>query len=367
MKVHARHGPFRLSPNTLNTDNYNKRIMMGRRNQLIQTNGQPVYGVFPNGVEQLNYLDYDLRTTMDRKRSTLAKRFGFNQFQFISFVSDQLIVGVAVVDLKLVSNAFLYLYEPATGKFEEFTFLQPFARNTFIEPYPNNGTSEFKQGKNRIRISASTTPGVRKVEVNLAGKVKIEATIDETTSYNPLAICSRAGYNGWVFTQKSAAQVCNGSVTWGDTEYDLEKTDALAAVDWSAGFMRRETFWNWGSLSCRLADGRRLGFNLAAGVNETGNTENAVWLDGRMIKIDMVDFQFDRYQNKNSWALRSSDGIIDLHFTPEGQRKEKINALFMASNFTQHFGRFHGDIHLPDETIHLDGAWGFTEDHFAKW
>lgn len=340
---------------------------MARRDQLIQPNGQPVYGVFPQGVERLNYLDYDLRTTMDSKRSKLAKRFGFNQFQFVSFVSDQLIVGLAIVDLKLVSNAFIYLYEPTTGYFEEFSFLQPFARKTFIEPAPNNGDSEFKQGKNSLRISATRVPGVRKVEVTIADKVTIDATIDETTAYNPLAVCARAGYNGWVFTQKSAAQVCNGRVQWDELTFDLHEINALAAVDWTAGFMRRETFWNWGSLSCNLADGRRLGFNLAAGVNETGFTENALWLDGRLIKVDMVDFQFDRYQPKNTWALRSADGIIDLHFTPEGQRTEKINALVMASNFTQHFGRFHGEIHLPGETIHLDGAWGFTEDHYAKW
>ncbi len=340
---------------------------MARRDQLIQPNGQPVFGVLPEGVERINYLDYDLRTTMDRKRSKLAKRLGFNQFQFISFASDQLIVGLAIVDLKLVSNAFLYLYEPTTGYFEEFSFLQPFARKTFIEPAPNNGDSEFVHGKNRLRISATSIPGIRKVAVDVAGKVQIEATIDETTKYNPLAICSRAGYDGWVFTQKSAAQVCNGTVRWDEKKFDLLEIDALAAVDWTAGFMRRETFWNWASLSCRLADGRRLGLNLAAGVNETGNTENALWLEGRLIKVDMVDFQFDRYQSKNTWALRSADGIIDLHFSPAGQRKEKINALFMASNFTQHFGCFHGEIHLPGETIHISDAWGFTEDHFAKW
>ena len=340
---------------------------MARRDQLIQPNGQPVFGVFPEGVEQINYLDYDLRTTMDRKRGALAKRFGFNQFQFISFASEQLIVGLAIVDLKLVSNAFLYLYQPSTGAFEEFSFLQPLARKTFIDAAPNNGVSEFIQGKNRLHISATRIPGIRKVTVEVAGKVQINATIDETTKYNPLAICSRAGYDGWVFTQKSAAQVCNGSVRWHEKKFDLREIDALAAVDWTAGYMRRETFWNWASLSCRLNDGRRLGLNLAAGVNETGNTENALWLEGRLIKVDMVHFQFDRYQPNNSWAMRSADGIIDLHFTPAGQRKEKINALFMASNFTQHFGRFHGEIHLPDETIHLDGAWGFTEDHFAKW
>lgn len=340
---------------------------MTRRDQLIQPDGQPVFGVFPDGVERLNYLDYDLRTNMDRKRSKLAKRFGFNQFQFISFASEQLIVGLAIVDLKLVSNAFLYLYEPATGYFEEFSFLQPLARKTFIEPAPNNGDSAFVKGKNSIKISATTVPGIRKVSVDVAGKVEIEATIDETTKYNPLAICSRAGYNGWVFTQKSASQVCNGTVRWGKKTLDLHAINALAAVDFSAGFMRRETFWNWASLSHHLSDGRRLGLNLAAGVNETGNTENALWLDGRLIKVDMVDFQFDRYQTNNSWALRSADGIIDLHFTPAGQRKEKINALFMASNFTQHFGCFHGEIHLPDETIQISDAWGFTEDHFAKW
>src|SRR5690606_22187989 len=136
---------------------------MARRDQLIQPNGQPVFGVFPEGVEQINYLDYDLRTTMDRKRGALAKRFGCNQFQFISFASEQLIVGLAIVDLKLVSNAFLYLYQPSTGAFEEFSFLQPLARKTFIDAAPNNGVSEFIQGKNRLHISATRVPGIRKV------------------------------------------------------------------------------------------------------------------------------------------------------------------------------------------------------------
>src|SRR5690554_369319 len=340
---------------------------MTRRNQLIQPNGQPEFGVFPEGVERINYLDYDLRTTMDRKRGKLAKRLGFNQFQFISFASEHLMAGLAIVDLKLISNAFLYLYEPTTGRFEEFSFLQPLARHTSIEPAPNSGESKFRHGNNTLRIRAGRAPGIRKVDVNLNGRVVIDATVDESSAYQPLAICSRAGYDGWVFTQKSAAQLCRGRIHWNDSNYDLSDLNALAAVDWTAGFMRRETFWNWASLSCYLPDGRRLGFNFAAGVNETGFTENALWLDGRLIKVDMVNFQFDRYQPEHAWILRSSDSVIDLIFKPAGQRKEKINALIIKSNFTQHFGQFHGKIHLPDEMIELEGAWGFSEDHFAKW
>ncbi|QQD24593.1 DUF2804 family protein [Venatoribacter cucullus] len=340
---------------------------MARRDKLIQPNGQPAFGLFSDGVEQINYLDYDLRTAMDRKRSGLAKRFGFNQFQFVSLLSDELIIGIAIVDLKLVSNAFVYLYQPATKRFEEFSFLQPLARHTHIDPRPNSGVAEFRQGNNLLRIQASHTPGVRKLEVNLPGKLSIDATIDESTSYNPLAICTRAGYTGWVFTQKSAAQVCHGRVQWHDQAFDLQQLRALAAVDWTGGYMRRETFWNWGSLSCHLRDGRRLGFNLAAGVNETGFTENALWLDGRLIKVDMVDFRFDRYQPNHSWAMRSADGIIDLHFTPHGRRQDKTNALVIASNFSQYFGQYHGEIRLPGEVIHLEGEWGLAEDHFAKW
>ena len=340
---------------------------MAAKQQLINTNGQPTYGVYPESVDHINYMDFDLRSPMDRKLGSLAKRFKFNQFQFIGLISPKLIVGIAIVDLKVGGNSFIYLYEPETDKFEEFSFIQPFAMNTSIEPFPNDGEASFKKGANKVSIKASSRPGVRKVQVSLAGGVEIDATIDESTAYNPLAVCSRAGYQGWVFTQKSNALVCNGNVKWGGKDYDLEAIDALASVDWSCGYMRRETFWNWGSMSCKLADGRRLGFNLAAGVNETGTSENALWLDGKMYKIDMVDFQFDRYHPNHAWAMRSNDGMIQLHFEPKGQRKEKMNVVVAASNFTQHFGQYYGEIHLPDEVITLDGEWGFSEDHYAKW
>ena len=337
------------------------------REKLINPQGQPACGLFPDGVETINYLDFDLRSHMDRRRSTLAKRLRFNQFQFISLISPELIIGAAIVDLKLVSNAFLYFYHHASDTYEEFSFLQPLARHTRIDTSPLNGDAVFRKGNNHFSIQATRIPGVRRLQITLNNGTRVDATIDETTGYQPLALCTRAGYQGWTFTQKSAARVCNGDVHWQGKDYDLKQLDTLAAVDWSAGYMRRETFWNWASLSCRLADGRRLGLNLAAGVNETGFTENALWLDGRLIKIDMTDFLFDRYHPTHAWAMRSADGIIDLHFEPQGKREEKINALLIASNFKQYFGRYHGEIRLPGETLRLTGEWGLAEDHYARW
>ena len=59
---------------------------MPAREKLINSQGQPTYGLFPDGVEDINYQDFDLRTVMDRKISGWRKRLAFNQFQFISLI-----------------------------------------------------------------------------------------------------------------------------------------------------------------------------------------------------------------------------------------------------------------------------------------
>lgn len=132
--------------------------------------------------------------------------------------------------------------------------------------------------------------------------------------------------------------------------------------------MRSQTFWNWGSILGRLEDGRRIGLNIAAGTNETGFTENVFWLDGVQHKIDMIDFNFDRSNILLLWKMRSFDNKLHLEFRPEGIREEKINALLLASNFKQLFGRYYGELITKDgEKIQLNGQLGFAEDHYAKW
>lgn len=335
--------------------------------RLIQANGQPRFGHFPQGVEQINYMDYDWRTVMDKPKSQLAKRFGHNQFQFISLSNDQFILGVAIVDLKLVSNAFVYVYHIARQQFDEWRWISPLSWGTQCDNRPNQGGCYFRKGDVEISIQARRNPAVRVLQISGVKGLTLEATLDESSQYQPLALCSRAGYDGWSFTQKSTAQLCQGRLHYQGELFDLGQMNTLAAVDWSGGFMRRDTFWNWSSISTFLEDGRRFGMNLAAGVNETGTTENAIWLDGRLHTIGGVNFQFDRYHPKNSWGMQSNDGVIDLHFTPMGVRKEKLNVGWLASNFRQYYGLYQGDIHLKNETLHLNNVWGLAEDHYARW
>ena len=333
--------------------------------KLIADNGQPQFGQFDPAPTEINYRDGDLRSPMDRRRGRLARYFSFNQFQFVALSSPELIVGLAIVDLKWLSSAFVYAYSPLTGAFEEFSFLQPLARRTHIAPRPNDGAAVFVKGANRLSIDAER--GLRRVTVGLASGLNIDAVIDEGNGYSPMALCTRAGYQGWVYTQKVTARPVTGTVSWRGEVHDLAAQHSLGSVDWTAGYMRRETFWNWGSLSAYLPDGRRLGFNLVAGVNDTGYTENALWLDDQLIKLSTVVFEFDRYQRDAPWRMRSQDGVLDLCFEPAGRRSERRNAGFVASNFSQFFGRYTGKLTLPGETLTLDGLWGLAEDHYARW
>ena len=331
--------------------------------KLINGKGQIVPGVLNEPVKEINYLDYDLRTVMDRPRSRLARRWRFNQFQFVSAMGPGWVFGLAVVDLKLLGNGFFYLYDFETGQMMEQSFLQPLARQTRIEPLPEEGVATFSKGEVDVRI-APTADG-RTIAVSALGDIRIELTLKEDR--DPLRLVCPAGYNGWVFTRKSAGLPVEGEVRW---DYRIWRCDeeTRGTIDWSCGFMRRETAWNWACLAGQLPDGRSVGLNLAAGVNETGMTENALWLDGVCHKLGAARFRFDRYQPGRDWHVTTEDGRIDLHFVPAGVRKEKLNAWVLASNFRQYVGTFNGTV--TDEAggkIEGKGLRGLMEDHFARW
>lgn len=340
---------------------------MASRERLIDANGQPAYGRFDEPVADINYTDFDLRTPMGEPVHSKKRRSRFNQFQFIAINAEPLFIGLSIVRLRYVSHAFIYLYDHDKGTWAQHRFTNLLHRGLRFGQSPNQDTVSFIRGKNKLSIRATHRPGVRQVRVSLADGTRIRASIDESSHYMPLALCTRTGFNGWTYTQKANARVCHGQVNWAGSVYELEKLRALASIDWTGGYMRRETSWNWASLSTRLHDDRKLGINLASGVNETGFSENTLWLDGVPTALPLAHFQFDRDQENNGWSITSLDEKIRLHFDPVTHYSHKTNALIIASNFKQILGHYNGEIDLPHETIRIDNAWGLIEDHYAKW
>ncbi|SCY33546.1 DUF2804 domain-containing protein [Desulfoluna spongiiphila] len=325
---------------------------------LIRDDGTLPYGYHHNPVGELNFLDFDLRTAFGSRRSSLYKRVKFNRFNFVGFMADEFLAGVAVVDLGLIKNGFAYHFDRKTGVLTETSVLTPFRAT--IRPTPDTPMSRINTSSLALTIS-ETGVDCRTDTFSL----KAEFTAPHPA---PLRVASRTGYRGWTYTDKRSPVSVKGTFSVNGTTTEIASPHVLALTDWSAGYMRRNTFWSWASSAAVLADGRPFGMNLAAGVNETGFTENMIWIDGAPVHIGPVHFDYRDNDTTTPWRITSMDGIIDLTFTPEGHREEKVNALVMGSLFTQLCGSFTGTVTPPGaDPVPVTNAPGFCEDHFARW
>lgn len=337
---------------------------------LIQPNGRPRFGYFPETPDLINVEDFDYRTPMGKRQNRLRKWLDYNQFQYIGIVSDELLVGCALADFRYAGIAFVYTYEPASRKLTEFSTKVPLGRGFSLTPRPIDGTSMVETGGNRIRMIGSKTPRTVSLEIDLKSGLHVDAhfALDGPAPLQPMALCTQTATNGWVFTQKVAGVRATGTVSGALGTVDLTSIGAQAHYDYSVGYMRRETFWNWACFSGE-ADGHDVGLNLSCGVNETSFSENCVWIDGELIPTGLTSFEYDRSApDTQPWRIVTNDGFVELDFEPEGIHRERLNLVVLSSNFKQVFGKFNGVIHVPGhEPIAVKNIYGFVEDQYAKW
>ena len=334
------------------------------REQLINPDGLPAFGIFSQAINEINFKDYQYLSPFGKKKNSISKHFAYNQFEYVGGVSDKIIFGVAIADLKFLTTTFFYIYLPETGKFFHKSFKAPFSIGSKFSNFPETGVVSFSQGKNKIEMAPLN--GRRKLTLELASGETVEAEFLEE-GIEPLRICTQAGVNGWVYVRKTAGSPVIGKIDCDLGKFDLEKLGVYGHNDYSVGFMRRETFWNWASFTGKIEKGV-IGINLSCGVNETSFSENSLWINGERFQMPLVSFQYDKRDLKKDWKIVSSDSAIDLVFKPEGNYRENINAFIVASNFNQLYGKYFGKIQIsPTKSIKINGMYGYAEDHYAKW
>lgn len=341
---------------------------MSDRN-LIQANGRPRFGHFDDARE-VNIEAYQHRTPMGDKAGLLARWAGYKRFQYFGILSQSVLAGCALVHLRHTALAFVYVYSPERGMQFEKTWRLPLGLGCKLSNSPINGTTHYRFGSTRIELGYADTPRVKSLKVQVPGKLGIEAQFDETAGqFQPMSLCTRIGRNGWVYAHKAAALPARGHIECKGRLYDLEQSQAYAHHDFSAGYMRRETFWNWACFSGESTAGQPIGLNVSCGVNETSYSENCYWLDGKLHSLGLCQFDYDwDAPSRSDWRVSNHDGRLDMVFTPQGAHQEKLNLGLIASDFKQIFGHFTGRIIGDDgELIEVLALPGFVEDQYAKW
>ncbi|WP_133407754.1 DUF2804 domain-containing protein [Parashewanella tropica] len=330
--------------------------------RLIDIHGNPTYGQFDGGVDQINIEDFCYFNSMDNRVNPLKKYLHFKQFQFVSILTPHYLLGAAIADIRYLGLGFVYLYDIHKNTLVETNWLRPPLLGYALSHSPKYGKS-YIGGRSKA-MSLSINEGLWQLKID-SSAIQADLILSPPSLSLPIALCTPTGYNGWTYTQKHNGLKPSGRLTINNEPQPLNK--ALASYDFMAGFMCRQVSWRWASINS-FSDDKVIGLNLAAGINETGATENVFWINGEKHLLPPVHFDFDRHVKRESWHLFSHDGGINLSFTPRNQRIYKHNFGWLQSNTKQFIGDFNGQITDSKGRIyHLNNVLGITEDHCSKW
>ncbi|MDM1755007.1 DUF2804 domain-containing protein [Acinetobacter towneri] len=328
---------------------------------LIQANGQPHYGRFSELPKKIDYQAYQYKSPYGEVLSGWRKRLKYKKFKFCSIQHEHYTIGLAIADIAWAGHGFVNIYNHMTGEVQEWNAINFLSRNTVLDEQPLFNQSFFEKSPFQIEIQHAN--GVRYIRVTKYGEIKLSARIF-CAGTDPLSMCSPTGINGWTYTQKLTTLGCEGYFVnkTGQTIQFHERT--FASLDDTCGFLRPETAWFW--LSCNFWDteNRRVGLNLASGVNESFGNENCLWINGVLYPLTDVLFQ---PEDDCSWSIRSLDHRLNLTVSTGWRRYENLNLRLVGSQFSQWQAKISGTIQQDDTEIILLNEYGLLEQHYAKW
>lgn len=297
-----------------------------------------------------------------------TNRWRTKEWHYHSVVSDEWFLGVALVQLGYVANAFLYLVERAApAKRREHEALSPLGRALSFAPSSVRGETLWQRGRERIamryREGWSLELDLRLDGERLSGEIQIEPRESLAVAF-PLAPDRPA------YTHKAGGLPARGALQLGARDIDL--CGALATLDWTRSLARRHTRWKWASFAGRGSDGRVVGLNLSADVYdqpEGSSHENAAFVEGVTHSLGGVVFELPADPERDPWHIASRQGDeVKLEFRPLGARKQSLNLGLVRSDFIQPYGSFHGRLAPAGaEPVSVDGVFGVVENHDALW
>jgi hypothetical protein len=334
---------------------------------LVDEQGRVRFGRFSRTLHKINGRAAHYLSSMGRPAGRFARHFHYKQFQYFGLISDDFLLGCALADTAWLGLVFVYLHDTRTGELNEWIWRTPLGYGLTLSDSPRNGESLFNRGNVCIRMQyLDQDPRLEKrLHIDLP-ELKLNAILVEDEQFQPMSLCTRTGINGFTYANKVAGVPVKGTLSFKGNEIALATAGCFGHHDFTAGYLRRETFWNWACTSCHI-DGHDVGFNLSCGVNETSFSENCLWLDGELIPLGGIRFDYDRKNIMAPWHIQDSTQQLEMTFTPTGCHKEKLNVGLFANDFHQLFGRFNGKLQVNQINLTLADTRGFVEEQYAKW
>lgn len=319
--------------------------------------GLPLAGRFAGRCAEIDWR----RLPLKQRPSALWRHFHHKRWQYVGIAAADCFIGCAIVDVGWTNTAFAYLFDRRSGKVEGGLSRDGLPGLTAsMNDVPAKGAgSRFSWLGAKLDFVERDADRFE-LKIDGPGGFKVEATLDGTQAAPWLFAVGPVDGGVWHATHKSPTLAVRGQATAGGKTYALD--GAHASLDHSNGLLPRDTRWYWAS-----AHGARVGFNLQAGY--FGNHENVLWLDGRLVLLGAAQFQFDERNTLAPWQVRTDDGLLELSFHPEGERREDRNLIVASSRYVQPVGTYRGRVRASVDSPWVDVAdlLGVAENHHSRW
>lgn len=168
--------------------------------------------------------------------------------------------------------------------------------------------------------------------------------------------------------EKVNCMSAEGTIRFGEDQKTLEPGDVWGVLDWGRGRWTYQNRWFWGSGS-GIVDGVRFGFNIGYGFSDRScASENVIFYDGRIHKLDQVDFGIPASGYMSPWRMSSNDKRFEMTFTPIVDRFSSTDFGIIKSVQHQVFGYYDGTAVLDDgKVLAIKDFPAFAEDVFNRW
>ncbi len=339
-------------------------------NKIIKASNKVKYGCIDELIDY-NYQDFELNNFFNKKISLLKKKLVYHQFNYIGFISDDNVIGLAVVDLGYIRNIFCFIYNHQDGLILDYSKNFTGKKNIIFPRNPDEHEINCKLNKtDYIKIKKSHTSKQFSIDCNIK-KLQIKMDAKYSLEDKPLRVVNPSDMNRWTFTEKySPIKPNNINIAFKGNELDFKITNSFVVYDWTGGYLRRETNWLWTSIGGKTIKGNAFGINLASFVNETYFPENAFWVNGTRTRFSNIIYDFNMIDPYDEpWIIHNESDTIHLIFTPTGERSNKENKWPIAKVwFRQLVGEFSGYVIDDDKNKHeIKKAHGFCEIHKSVW
>ena len=308
-------------------------------------------------------------------RANLSGGWGrTKRWDYWAVLTDEVVVALTYADVDYLGIVAVWWCEHASGRTGGREIVVPLARGVSLPDLPGAQPLTFAHhhlGVGVVDDADGTSLTVRWRERDgRLGRLDARVALPEGhESVNVVIPWSRTRFQ---YTSKHQARPVTGRLSIGDEHHELGggQRPAWGVLDVGRGRWPYRTRWNWGAGAGVSEDGRTVGIQLGGKWTEgTGATENGIVVDGTVVKLgDELDWSYDWSHPLEPWRVVSPDGRLDLTLLPAHDRHARTEALVLATEVHQVFGRWSGTVPAPDGSlVPLDGALGFAEESRSRW